>query len=69
LYNIIKSAENININNHGGVYMSKSKSNNSRKGKKKQDKKTKPTGLTNSVTESPGVDSKYYPKANPEIVL
>ena len=49
--------------------MSKSKSNNSRKGKKKQDKKTKPTGLTNSVTESPGVDSKYYPKANPETVL
>ena len=49
--------------------MSKSKSNNSRNGKKKQDKKTKPTGLTNNVTENPGLDGKFYPKANPETVL
>ena len=46
-----------------------SKNNNSRKDKKKQDKKTKPTGLTNNATENPGLDSKYYPKANPETVL
>ena len=39
------------------------------KDKKKQDKKNKPTGLTNKVTDNPGVDSKYYPKANPETVL
>ena len=49
--------------------MSKSKSSNSRKGRKKQDKKTKPTGLTNNAAENPGLDSKYYPKANPEVVL
>ena len=48
--------------------MAKSKNNNSAKGKKKQDKK-KPSGLTNNATESPGVDGKYYPKANPETVL
>ena len=49
--------------------MAKSKSNNSRNGKKKQDKKSNPTGMTNNVTENPGVDSKHYPKANPEVVL
>jgi len=49
--------------------MAKSKNNNSAKGSKKQDKKNKPTGLTNNATESPGVDGKYYPKANPETVL
>jgi len=49
--------------------MAKSKNDNTGKSKKKKDKKAKAAGLTNSATDNPGVDSKYYPKANPETVL
>ena len=48
--------------------MAKSKNNNGAKSNKK-DKKSKPSGLTSNATESPGIDGKYYPKANPETVL
>jgi len=49
--------------------MAKSKNDNTGKSKKKKDKKAKAAGLSSNAAETSNVDSKYYPKANPETVL